>query len=83
MTDEQKLEAYIDDQREAQAEQDANEQAQAILSLIGAIDALICAIDAFVSIEIESGGQVPDLWDELNTSERLAEFLISNGWRKP
>lgn len=42
-------------------------------------------IDAWAENEFEHGDppSVPDFWDECDTSERLAEWLIARGWMKP
>ena len=48
-----------------------------------AITEMQSEIDKWVSDQIEdANGSVPDFWDELNTSERLAEHLITHGWVK-
>ena len=39
-------------------------------------------LDAWVQREIENGEAVPDFWDELSTSDRLACYLTSIGWEK-
>ena len=74
MSTDQELEAYINEQREAAAEQDANERTAATLALID-------AIEAFVSIKMANGRLY--FWDDLKASGNFAEFLVSNGWRKP
>jgi hypothetical protein len=40
-------------------------------------------IDAFVEEAIRNDDGVPDLWDENDTTDRLARFLIERGWRRP
>ena len=39
-------------------------------------------IDRWVEREIEAGKTVPDFWDDLSTSDRLACYLTSIGWEK-
>lgn len=40
-------------------------------------------LDAWVESEFSGDNPcVPDFWDECGTSERLAEFLVSKGWRR-
>jgi hypothetical protein len=39
-------------------------------------------LDVWVEREIETGETVPDFWDELSTSNRLACYLTSIGWEK-
>ncbi len=46
-------------------------------------DAIRIAIDRWVADQIEKGGQVPDFWDEFDTSTRLAEHLVQLGWKNP
>lgn len=44
---------------------------------------LLKDIDAWVDREIEEDLEcVPDFWDELQVSERLAAYLTSIGWSK-
>lgn len=38
-------------------------------------------LDAWVTKESKEDNSIPDLWYECNTSERLAEYLISIGWK--
>jgi len=40
-------------------------------------------IAAWVERELLAGQPVPDFWDALSTSERLASYLVAAGWRKP
>lgn len=49
-----------------------------------ATNELAADIDAWVetTIAAQHGDGCPDFWDELNTSERLAEWLTAHGWRK-
>lgn len=47
------------------------------------LDTLMRDIDRWVEDSIENEGEgTPDFWDELNTSERLAEYLWKLGYRK-
>jgi hypothetical protein len=50
-------------------------------------DTLEADLNAWVEARIEEGHEtgvflIPDMWDDLNTSSRIAEFLASLGWRK-
>jgi len=40
-------------------------------------------IDAWHERELLTGQPVPDFWNDLGTSERLASYLVAAGWRKP
>lgn len=39
------------------------------------------AISNWHAAQILSNSRVPDFWDECETSDKLAQFLISRGWR--
>jgi hypothetical protein len=43
---------------------------------------LLRDIAAWVDRESEDGNTVPDFWDDLSTSERLAEYLFDLGYVK-
>ena len=38
------------------------------------------ALDDWVNEEIMSGREIPDFWDELSTTERLANWLTERGF---
>jgi hypothetical protein len=45
-------------------------------------EAWLCGhIGNWIDQEIGAGNQVPDFWDENETSERLAKYLIGLGYR--
>jgi len=58
----------------------ADEAHDARAEMIAQTLLLADTIGAWHDMACESGETVPDFWDECSTSERLAEFLISNGW---
>jgi hypothetical protein len=43
---------------------------------------LVGHIGNWVDQEIAADNAVPDFWDECDTSERLAKYLISLGYRR-
>lgn len=45
-------------------------------------ETLAAAIDAWHKSGLADRGDVPDFWDECDTSERLAEWLVAHGWRR-
>lgn len=49
---------------------------------LGNLPTLEHDIAAWIEQQIEDGEMVPDFWDELDTSARLAEYLQKIGYRK-
>ena len=43
---------------------------------------LAADIDKWLEAEIAAGEGTPDFWNELNTSDRLAVYLVRQGWSK-
>lgn len=45
-------------------------------------EAMRVDIDSWTARMTEIGEQIPDLWEELDTSARLTEWLLALGYRK-
>lgn len=64
-----------DAERKARAALAAAKPAPAIAPREPSAAAIVEAIDVWIECELASDNSIPDFWHELNTSERLAEFL--------
>lgn len=60
-----------------------NQEVTQHASAQGLVNRFIDDINAWHHRALTSGEGAPDFWDELNTSERLAEWLVAAGYSRP